>query len=61
MSLKPEEEIGTEAHKSDQFFRVEKGSGDSVLNGVQTEIRAGIAIVVPEGQSATLLIPAVLR
>jgi mannose-6-phosphate isomerase-like protein (cupin superfamily) len=47
MSLKPGEEIGEEVHKSDQFFRVEEGSGDAVINGVRTEIRAGFAVVVP--------------
>ena len=29
MSLKPAEEIGTEVHKLDQFFRVEEGTGRS--------------------------------
>jgi mannose-6-phosphate isomerase-like protein (cupin superfamily) len=49
MSLKPKEEIGEESHKPDQFFRVEAGSGEVVLNGVRTAIRAGSAIVVPSG------------
>jgi mannose-6-phosphate isomerase-like protein (cupin superfamily) len=39
MALKPKEEIGAEVHKLDQFFRVEEGSGEAVLDGVQTEIR----------------------
>ena len=33
MALKPKEEIGAEVHKLDQFFRVEEGSGEAVLDG----------------------------
>ena len=32
MSLKPQEDIGAEIHKVDQFFRVEEGAGEAVLN-----------------------------
>jgi mannose-6-phosphate isomerase-like protein (cupin superfamily) len=49
MTLKPKEEIGEEAHKPDQFFRVEAGSGEVILNGVRTAIRAGFAVIVPSG------------
>ncbi len=49
MALKPKEEIGAEVHKLDQFFRVEEGSGEAVLDGVRTAIRAGFAIVVSAG------------
>lgn len=49
MSLKPKEEIGAEVHTLDQFFRVEEGTGEAVLDGVRTEIGAGFAIVVPAG------------
>lgn len=49
MALKPKEEIGAEVHKLDQFFRVEEGSGEVVLDGVRTPIRAGFAVVVPAG------------
>ena len=35
MSLKPGEEIGMEVHKLDQFFRVEEGTGEAILDGVQ--------------------------
>jgi len=49
MALKPGEEIGEEIHKPDQFFRVEEGSGEVVLNGVRTKVKAGFAILVPGG------------
>ena len=34
MTLKSKEEIGVEVHNLDQFFRVEEGSGEAVLDGV---------------------------
>ena len=49
MALKPGEAIGMEVHKLDQFFRVEDGTGEAVLDGVRTVIGAGFAIVVPAG------------
>ncbi len=55
MSLKPKEEIGAEIHKLDQFFRVEEGSGEAVLDGVRTAIRAGFAIVVPAGAKHNII------
>ena len=47
MSLMPTEEIGMEVHKLDQFFRVEEGPGEAILDGVRRRISAGFAIVVP--------------
>ena len=55
MSLKPGEEIGSEVHQLDQFFRVEEGSGEAVLDGVRTAIRAGFAIVVREGATHNII------
>src|SRR5512132_2140328 len=55
MALKPKEEIGAEVHELDQFFRVEEGTGEAVLDGVRTEIRAGFAIVVPAGANHNIL------
>ena len=55
MALKPKEEIGAEVHKLDQFFRVEEGTGEAVLDGVQTAIRAGFAVVVPAGAKHNII------
>ena len=55
MALKPGEEIGAEVHKSDQFFRVEEGAGEAVLDGVRTAIRAGFAVVVPAGTNHNII------
>jgi len=55
MALKPNEEIGSEVHTLDQFFRVEEGTGEAVLDGVRTGIRAGFAIVVPAGATHNII------
>ncbi len=49
MSLLPGEEIGEETHTLDQFFRIEKGIGKAVLNGMEYPIEDGSAVVVPAG------------
>ena len=49
MSLQPNEDIGEEVHQLDQFIRVEKGEGKTVLDGVEHAIADGSAIVIPEG------------
>lgn len=55
MALQPEEEIGAEVHQLDQFFRVEEGTGEAVLDGVRTAIRAGFALVVPAGAKHNII------
>jgi mannose-6-phosphate isomerase-like protein (cupin superfamily) len=55
MSLKPKEEIGMEVHKLDQFFRVEDGTGEAILDGVHTAIKAGFAIFVPAGENHNIV------
>lgn len=50
MSLKPGEAIGSEVHTSvDQFFRVEAGAGEIVIDGVSHPVSAGSAMIVPAG------------
>src|SRR5512134_3834621 len=55
MALQPEEEIGEEVHTLDQFFRVEEGSGEAVLDGARTAIRAGFAVIVPAGAKHNII------
>ncbi|MBC7538024.1 MAG: cupin domain-containing protein [Bacteriovorax sp.] len=56
MALKPGEEIGEEVHKDrDQFFRVEKGSGKIVIDGVATNIKSEDAVVVPAGAKHNII------
>lgn len=50
MSLKPGEEIGGEVHDDrDQFFRIEEGKGEVVIDGSRRSIGSDDAIVVPAG------------
>lgn len=50
MCLQPNEDIGTEVHADgDQFLRVESGEGKAILDGVETVISNGSAIIVPAG------------
>jgi mannose-6-phosphate isomerase-like protein (cupin superfamily) len=55
MALKPKEEIGMEVHHLDQFFRVEEGSGEAILDGVTTPISAGYAVIVPAGANHNII------
>lgn len=55
MALKPKEEIGVEIHTLDQFFRVEEGMGEAILDGVHTAIKAGFAVLVPAGANHNIV------
>jgi mannose-6-phosphate isomerase-like protein (cupin superfamily) len=56
MSLKPGEDIGDEVHNDrDQFFRVEKGKGEIVIDGTTHKIKSDDAIVVPAGARHNLI------
>ncbi|MGE5860702.1 MAG: cupin domain-containing protein [Ignavibacteria bacterium] len=55
MALKPKEEIGAEVHKLDQFFRVEEGTGEAFLDGVNKKISAGFAVLVPAGTNHNII------
>jgi len=39
----------------DQFFRVEEGSGEAIMNGVPTIIQAAFAVVVPAGTKHNII------
>jgi mannose-6-phosphate isomerase-like protein (cupin superfamily) len=50
MALKPGEEIGEEVHDDrDQFFRVEAGEGELVVDGARHRVAADFAMIVPAG------------
>jgi len=56
MSLAPGEEIGTEVHvENDQFFRFEKGQGKCVIDGNESELKDGTAVVVPAGAEHNII------
>ena len=50
MTLKAGEEIGDETHEDrDQFFRVEAGEGEIVIDGARHRVAAEFAMIVPAG------------
>ena len=55
MALNPKEEIGMEIHELDQFFRVEEGIGEAVLDGIHKMISAGFAVLVPAGTNHNII------
>lgn len=56
MCLQAGEEIGVETHDAvDQFLRIESGSGKSILNGEESEVSAGYAVVVPAGTTHNII------
>ncbi|HBC44592.1 MAG: hypothetical protein UX08_C0001G0025 [Candidatus Collierbacteria bacterium GW2011_GWB1_45_35] len=56
MSLLPGEEIGMEVHHDvDQFFRFEAGDGKSVLNGEESVLGNGEALIVPAGTNHNII------
>ncbi len=49
MTLKPGEEIGMETHEhGDQFFRVEAGEGEAILDGERHKLVDGSIVIIPE-------------
>jgi len=55
MNLLPKEEIGEEVHHVDQFFRVEKGEGKVIIDGEESWIKDGSAILVPAGSKHNVI------
>jgi mannose-6-phosphate isomerase-like protein (cupin superfamily) len=50
MAVAPGSEIGEEVHRDrDQFFRIEDGEGEVLIDGVSHRIEEGMAIIVPQG------------
>ena len=48
MALQPGEEIGAEVHEGhDQFIRVESGTGVVTLDGRDSPLGEGVAVVIP--------------
>lgn len=56
MALKPNEDIGMEVHsENDQFFRFESGVGKVIIDGEETFVKDGVAVVVPSGAKHNII------
>jgi mannose-6-phosphate isomerase-like protein (cupin superfamily) len=56
MALQPGDEIGEEVHDDrDQFFRIEEGEGEVVIDGIRTKVEEDHAIIVPAGARHNLI------
>ncbi|MDP3837159.1 MAG: cupin domain-containing protein [bacterium] len=56
MTLRPNEEIGTEIHaENGQFFRFEQGQGLVIIDGNEYEVEDGSAIIVPAGAEHNII------
>lgn len=50
MAIQPNEDIGAEVHaEHDQFIRVESGVGKAIMDGVESDLSDGSAVVIPAG------------
>ncbi|MCS5711471.1 cupin domain-containing protein [Candidatus Berkiella aquae] len=56
MTIQPGEEIGDEVHEDhDQFFRIEKGEGEILIDGNRSKIKSDDAMIVPAGARHNLV------
>jgi len=55
MSLLAGEDIGEEVHDVDQFLRVEKGTGTTILNDISHNLTDGSVIIVPAGTKHNII------
>ena len=56
MSLLPGEDIGMEVHSNvDQFFRFESGEGKVIINGEESLVKDGFAVIVPAGAEHNII------
>ena len=50
MAIMPGDDIGEEVHDGhDQFFRIESGSGEVIIDDVSTKIKDDDVVIVPAG------------
>lgn len=56
MALQSGEDIGKEIHpEHDQFIRVESGTGKAILNGEESMLADGTAVVIPAGTEHNII------
>lgn len=56
MSIAPGDDIGMETHKNvDQFFRIESGIGQAILDGKKYDLEDGSGVVIPAGTEHNII------
>jgi len=55
MNIQPGDEIGQETHHLDQFIRIEQGNAKAILDGVEHDLPADFAVVIPAGTQHNLV------
>lgn len=56
MSINPGEDIGVETHPTtDQFLRIEQGSGKAIIGGQEYEVSDDFAITIPAGMEHNVI------
>jgi len=56
MTLRPSEDIGMEMHDhTDQFIRVESGSGEAIIDGKRHPLSDGVAVMIPAGSEHNIV------
>lgn len=56
ISLVPGENVGLENYlETDQFLCVEEGNGKAILDGLEYELKPGLAIVIPAGTEHNII------
>jgi len=55
MSIEVGDDIGAETHHLDQFIRIEQGTAKAVLDGVESELPADHAVVIPAGTEHNII------
>lgn len=56
MSIQPGQDIGIETHPhTDQFLRVEQGSGKAIIGGQEYEVSDAFGITIPAGMEHNVI------
>jgi mannose-6-phosphate isomerase-like protein (cupin superfamily) len=56
MSINPGEDIGIETHPTtDQFLRIEQGSGKAIIGGQEYEVSDDFAVTIPAGMEHNVI------
>lgn len=56
MCLQPNQEIGAETHSlTDQFIRIEEGTGKAVINDTEYELKDDSVVIIPAGANHNII------